>query len=154
MAGVYWSHSWRTSMPYGRGVCLGSGVRIYRLKFRFLKCFIQFLRCYNMQQLWLWGVVTLISVLSACSSGGSGGGGDDTDDDDDDTPASFEFSADVVIGQSNFSNRQANRGGTPDANTADIPLGNAEVAGGVLYLPDSGNSRVLGYNAIPAVNDA
>ena len=63
--------------------------------------------------------------------------------------------ADIVIGQADFAGGDANQGGTtPDGNTIDIPYGNAGVHNGVLYLPDYGNHRLLGYNAIPAVNNA
>ena len=56
----------------------------------------------------------------------------------------------VVIGQSTF---------TTNASPTTVsgisgPYGNPSVLNGVLYLGDSGNNRVLGFNSIPATNGA
>ena len=40
------------------------------------------------------------------------------------------------------------------ANTVHSPYGNAVTNGGVLYLPDYSNNRVLGFNSIPTTNNA
>ena len=62
--------------------------------------------------------------------------------------------ASVVIGQANFTANAANQGGTTAANTIDSPWNNPLVAGGILYLPDTKNNRVLGFNSIPTANNA
>ncbi len=62
--------------------------------------------------------------------------------------------ASVVIGQAKSTGAAANRGGTPDANTINAPWGNALVSGGKLYLPDSGNNRVLVYSSVPTTDGA
>lgn len=63
--------------------------------------------------------------------------------------------ADVVIGQAGPEGNAANQGGgLPGATTLASPHGKAAIAGGRFYLPDSGNSRVLGFNAIPTVDNA
>jgi len=60
----------------------------------------------------------------------------------------------VVVGQTDFTSGDANQGGTaPAANTINAPYGNPGANNGVLYLPDYGNERLLGYNAIPSVNN-
>jgi hypothetical protein len=61
--------------------------------------------------------------------------------------------AEVVIGQADFTGTGSNQGGTPDGNTISAPFGNPGIANGVLYLPEWFNSRVLGFNAIPTVNN-
>jgi hypothetical protein len=63
-------------------------------------------------------------------------------------------SASVVIGQPDFTSNLANQGGSAGANTIYAPYGNALVYNGVLYLPDYGNNRVLGFNSIPTTNNA
>ncbi|MBI2103846.1 NHL repeat-containing protein [Candidatus Woesebacteria bacterium] len=62
-------------------------------------------------------------------------------------------SADVVIGQANFTNNSANQGGSASANTL---LGPVRVAtdGTKLFVADTGNNRVLIFNSIPTSNDA
>lgn len=59
----------------------------------------------------------------------------------------------VVIGQADFTGTSPDQGGTPDANTISGPYGNPGMANGVLYLPDYGNSRLLGFNTVPSVNN-
>lgn len=63
--------------------------------------------------------------------------------------------ADVVIGQEDFSKRLANGGlsAPPAANRVSNPRGGVTVVDGRLYLPDPANRRVLGFNAIPAMNN-
>lgn len=62
-------------------------------------------------------------------------------------------SAAVVIGQADFTGSASNQGSVADANTLSIPGGNSAVDGVVLYVPDSGNNRLLGFNSIPTVNN-
>ncbi len=68
-------------------------------------------------------------------------------------PTSNGTSADVVIGQINFSNNSANQGTTPGPNTLKNP-GDSGYDGRRLFLPDFGNNRVLIFNNIPTSNDA
>jgi len=63
--------------------------------------------------------------------------------------------ATFVIGQSDFVSNSANQGSTAAANTVSgllAPL--HEYINTTLYLPDSGNNRILGYNSIPAASNA
>ena len=62
--------------------------------------------------------------------------------------------ASVVIGQADFTGYNTNQGGSVGANTIYQPFGNPLVNNGILYLPDSFNNRVLGFNTIPTSNDA
>ncbi|MBU1642826.1 hypothetical protein KKE54_05650 [bacterium] len=55
--------------------------------------------------------------------------------------------ASIVIGQKNFSGSDSQE---TAANNVRTPYGNPTVVDGMLYLPDFGNNRVLGYNAVPA----
>ncbi|MDD5422264.1 MAG: hypothetical protein PHT32_02420 [Candidatus Omnitrophica bacterium] len=70
-------------------------------------------------------------------------------------PVSNNASADVVVGQQNFTATAANQGVTasPKANTLYNPAA-AYVLNGKLYIVDRSNSRVLIYNSIPASNNA
>lgn len=71
-------------------------------------------------------------------------------------PTSNNASADVVIGQQNFSTGTANQGGSCAANT----LNNADNHPGItydgqrLYISDNLNHRILIYNQIPTSNNA
>ncbi len=60
-------------------------------------------------------------------------------------PTSNNASADEVIGQSNFTSGSPNQGGTVGANTLDDPRG-LWVYNGTLFVADSQNNRVLGFN--------
>jgi hypothetical protein len=62
--------------------------------------------------------------------------------------------AEVVIGQANFVDVQANRGGAPDANTLAGPYGTVALSDGRMYVPDYLNNRILGFNDIPDTNGA
>ncbi len=68
-------------------------------------------------------------------------------------PTSNNTSANVVVGQTNFTNRLANQGGTPNANTVSSPYG-VFSDGKRLFIADQSNNRVLIYNSIPASNNA
>jgi hypothetical protein len=69
------------------------------------------------------------------------------------TVSNFQV-ANVVVGQVNFLGSTANQGGPADANTLDNPLGRALTYRGSLWLGDTDNNRVLGFNRIPTMNNA
>ncbi len=56
----------------------------------------------------------------------------------------------VVIGQDDFTSNSDGR----TASKFELETGNPTVVNGKLYLPDRGNSRVMGFNAIPSANGA
>ena len=56
--------------------------------------------------------------------------------------------ASVVIGQADFNGSDPNRGGVVAANGFDDPRG-ITIVNGRLYIVDSANNRVLGYQSIP-----
>ena len=60
-------------------------------------------------------------------------------------PTTNNAAADEVIGQPNFISNSANQGGGPTAQTLDNPIGLC-VYNGSLFVSDSINNRVLGYN--------
>lgn len=63
--------------------------------------------------------------------------------------------ATTEIGQPDLSHNDDNQGGATAANTISDPYGSPSISSnGVLYLPDSANSRVLGFLAFPSSNDA
>lgn len=63
-------------------------------------------------------------------------------------PASF------VIGQNSFTLNDPNRGSTPAANTLSGVQGSMiEWQNRTLYIPDTGNHRVLGFNPVPTASD-
>jgi len=68
-------------------------------------------------------------------------------------PTSNGVAADVVIGQTNFTNTSANQGTTPAANTLSGPT-QVAVAGSKLLVTDSTNNRILIFNTIPTSNNA
>ncbi|CAA0097006.1 Uncharacterised protein [BD1-7 clade bacterium] len=59
-------------------------------------------------------------------------------------------SADVVVGQTDFTQRNSDT----TASNFSTPYGNAYIYDGRLYLPDYGNNRILGFNEIPTNNGA
>lgn len=63
--------------------------------------------------------------------------------------------ADVVIGQQDFSTGAANQGGTADANTLNAPVGSVSFApgSGRLFVSDTDNARVLGFDDVPTENN-
>lgn len=64
-------------------------------------------------------------------------------------------SATAVLGQNGFTSGTANRAGPADATTLSQPLGGAAgVSGGAFYVPDYGNSRVLGFNSAPTITNS
>ncbi|PTL81227.1 NHL repeat-containing protein [Vitiosangium sp. GDMCC 1.1324] len=62
--------------------------------------------------------------------------------------------ANRVLGQADFTSKAPDRGGATGANTLRNLLGNPALAGGRLYVPDSGSNRVLGFNGVPATDGA
>ncbi|OVE78075.1 hypothetical protein BVX98_01285 [bacterium F11] len=68
-------------------------------------------------------------------------------------PSINNVSANVVIGQTNFSNVSPNKGGSAAAHTLSGP-DNVYVDSGKLYIADNGNHRVLIFNTIPTTNNA
>ncbi|MDH5327193.1 MAG: hypothetical protein OEZ68_19525 [Gammaproteobacteria bacterium] len=99
--------------------------------------------------------LNLLAAFALLSLTACGGGGDDAPNVDE-TPflnlTNFQ-AASVVIGQANFTDNAGNQGGTVDANTTSTNEGNPGVANGILYLPDTINHRLLGFNTIPTMND-
>jgi hypothetical protein len=68
-------------------------------------------------------------------------------------PASDNVSADFAIGQADFTHNSANQGGSVASTTLSSPR-SAFVGGGKLFLADSSNNRVVGFNSIPADDNA
>jgi len=62
--------------------------------------------------------------------------------------------ATVVIGQADFTGTSSNQGGSADANTLTYVYGNPLVTtNGILFIGDYSNNRVLGFTALPTVNN-
>lgn len=62
--------------------------------------------------------------------------------------------ASVVMGQPSFTTGNCNHGGAASANTLCSPYGQPTVSNGRLWVADSFNHRVLGYDGIPEANNA
>lgn len=61
-----------------------------------------------------------------------------------------DTAADVVLGQEDFTSNTANRGSTPFAYTLSGVQGTPyEKQLTTLYIPDTGNNRILGFNSVP-----
>ncbi len=87
-------------------------------------------------------VMALFSMgtgVALVGCGGSGGGDDEAD----------LISAFNVVGQSDYTQGSPNAGATAAATTMAQPLGNVAVDGQRLFVADTANNRVLGYNTIP-----
>ena len=90
-------------------------------------------------------------TLTACGGGGGGGGGGGAA-----PPMALETfqEANIVIGQPDFIGMEANQNGSIGANGFDKPTGNPAIsAEGQLFISDTWNSRILGYDAIPDINN-
>jgi len=68
-------------------------------------------------------------------------------------PTANNLSADVVIGQQNFTSSNPNQGGAVGANTLSQP-GGISGGGGKFLVTDNANNRVLIFNGIPTENNA
>ncbi len=68
-------------------------------------------------------------------------------------PTSNNASADVVVGQQDFTHNEINQGGSVAANTLEGPYG-VYSDGIKLFIVDGDNNRVLIYNSIPTSNNA
>ncbi|HEU4534336.1 MAG TPA: NHL repeat-containing protein, partial [Polyangiaceae bacterium] len=71
-------------------------------------------------------------------------------------PRSASDLPDVVLGQADFAGGAPNAGaglGSPSASTLSAPEG-VFLAGGALYVADTGNHRVLAFDALPTANGA
>ncbi len=101
-------------------------------------------------------VVMLAVALAfvACGDGGGGGGGGGGGDGVRTVALVNGQAADVVIGQPDMYSGDINQGGSVSEHTIYWPWGNPAVVGSRLYVPDFGNNRVLGFNSIPAINNA
>lgn len=69
-------------------------------------------------------------------------------------PTANNASANVVVGQADFTHNSANQGGAPSASTFDNPRGAQVDDSGHLFVPDANNARVLVFNSIPTSNGA
>ncbi len=67
-------------------------------------------------------------------------------------PTTNNASADIVIGQADFTHGSANQGGSVSANTLNTPASLA-FDGQELFISDQGNNRVLIYNSMPISNN-
>ncbi|HVT35328.1 MAG TPA: NHL repeat-containing protein [Nevskiaceae bacterium] len=82
-------------------------------------------------------------VLAACGGGGSSTTSDNL------TLAS----ATLELGQADFTGGNPNQGTTVSEKALNNPQGNVATNGTLFYVVDTNNSRVLGYNAVPTVNN-
>ncbi len=67
-------------------------------------------------------------------------------------PTTNNASADIVLGQVDFTHNTANQGGTASAATLSAPRG-LVVNNGKLFVTDASNNRVLIWNTLPTSND-
>lgn len=104
------------------------------------------------------GMILVATTLAGCGGGGGSSGGGNTGGGSGGStppPPTFTFkAASVVIGQADFASNLPNQGGSPAANTINSPYTSPGYHSGILYLPDSDNNRILGFNAVPEVNNA
>ncbi len=68
-------------------------------------------------------------------------------------PTSNNASADIVIGQTNFTSNSANQGGSATANTFNL-AGPVTYDGKRLFIVDRNNNRLLIFNNVPTSNNA
>jgi hypothetical protein len=68
-------------------------------------------------------------------------------------PTNSGASADIVIGQSDFTSRSCNQGGSASSSTLCSPRG-IKIVGSKLIAVDSTNTRVLIWNTVPTTNNA
>jgi hypothetical protein len=72
----------------------------------------------------------------------------------DQPPLSNFESAQVVIGQADFTSGDCNQGGSVAANGLCTPSGNAGASKKLLFIADADNARVLAFKKIPTTNGA
>jgi hypothetical protein len=89
------------------------------------------------------GALVLLS-LAACGGSGDGGNGNSGGV----VLTNFQ-SAGSILGQSTTTGGTINNGGGATPNQAGLNFSAGRVANGSLYVPDAGNNRVLGFNAVP-----
>ncbi|OGX04997.1 MAG: hypothetical protein A3G87_10375 [Omnitrophica bacterium RIFCSPLOWO2_12_FULL_50_11] len=68
-------------------------------------------------------------------------------------PTTSNVSADVVVGQKDFTSCAVNQGGSAAANTFGINNFGPTIYAGRLFVPDRNNNRVLVWNRIPTENN-
>lgn len=95
-----------------------------------------------------WMIGLSLMGFAACTGGGGGGSSSE------DTTLSFTDlqAADVVIGQDNFTDNSANKGGAVGSSGFNDIHGNPAQHNGIYYFPDTTNNRILGYVGLPASN--
>lgn len=108
-------------------------------------------------------LTTAILLLSACSAveevteedGGRGAVSTSTSSSETGSyftvkyDGTFSHAASVVVGQADFISAGDE---ATAADSVSTPFGNPTVVDGMLYLPDFGNYRAVGYNSVPTVN--
>jgi hypothetical protein len=67
------------------------------------------------------------------------------------TPAQSFSASNLVLGQSSFSGSSVNAGGSPAANTLNLP-GSIAFSANKFIIGDGGNNRVLIWNHLPTTN--
>ncbi|MDE2149059.1 MAG: NHL repeat-containing protein [Gammaproteobacteria bacterium] len=86
-----------------------------------------------------------IAVLTGCGGSGSSSS----------TTTLTLVPASVVLGQTDFTGQQPNEGGGADADTLNQAFGDVAVnSSGALFVTDTANNRVLGFNPVPTSNNA
>ncbi|MDO8452144.1 MAG: hypothetical protein Q7S79_00135 [bacterium] len=68
-------------------------------------------------------------------------------------PTANGVAADMVVGQPDFASTSANQGGSPAANTINVP-NSVRIFDNHLFIADQFNHRVLVYNSVPTTNNA
>lgn len=92
-------------------------------------------------------------LLAACGGGGgSNNGGSGVGISENAVKLSNFQKADLVIGQADFVGSEVNQNGATAANTLHTPE-RSVVVDGKLFIVDSKNNRVLGFDALPTVNN-
>jgi NHL repeat len=90
---------------------------------------------------WICSLILLLTLAPVASAGGGKAW------------TNFE-AAKFEIGQADFTGEECNQDGLPAANNFCSPEGAPARGKGRLYIPDSDDSRVLGFNNVPRMNDA
>lgn len=99
------------------------------------------------------GLLAAALTLGACADSSSSS--NNTTEATDDGPVFIDLTtgqnADLVIGQGDYTSNTIDRVGdtNADADTAHAPVGRATFANSTLFLVDTGNHRVLGFDTVP-----